>query len=563
MLWKTLQPEILKLHSDGLSVRAIARQLGCDRDVVGKAINRAGEGTPAHKNDPMPGNDTCQDAKPLAGGVIESPEVRRKKLSGRRFVITSAQNNTHVHRGFLNALYQFCQHRQAELLVSTFVYNKNGFQNGQKDDENIYYDPELVPFIIDESAELADGLVFCGELNILPTASNPLSGFDTYNGEASCIVPHAKVALQSVPTMKHRPAKMLYTTGAVTQRNYIQKKSGQKAEFHHVFGALLVEVDADGDWFCRQLIANDDGVFCDLHEEFGPDGVREAAVEAVNWGDIHVGKLPEGGEHVIVDILDTLKPKRQFVHDVLDFEVRNHHAIKDKFHWARMFTDGKDSVLDEIVEVGEFLNFMGREWCETVVVESNHDLALTRWLRETHTDFDPVNGEFYHLANARMYQGIRERDDNFQVMRWALESYGPPLVNVTFLAEDDSYVVKEIEFGMHGHLGPNGARGNPNNLKKVGTKANIGHVHSATIVDGVYAAGVAADLDMGYNKGPSSWSHSHIITYSNGKRAIVTCRGDKWRDMGLVIGQQVDPARQGMKRRKKQGAKNLGRLGLC
>lgn len=550
MIWKDLQPEILRLESEGLSHREIARKLKCDRDVVRKAVDRKDwkvepKEAPAKKKEP-PASD-----KPLVGGVIHAPDVRRKKLAGRRFVITSAQNNTNVHYGFLNALHQFCQHRNAELVVSTFTYNKSGFQNGQKDDDDLYYDPAIVPFVLDESCEVAKGLVFCGELNILPTAVDPLSGFDSYNGESSCIVPHTKMALKSIATMKGRDAKFLFTTGAVTQRNYIQKKAGQKADFHHVFGALYVEVDEDGQWFCRQLVANEAGVFCDLHEKFTPDGVSEVRVEAVNWGDVHAGKMSEGCEGVMLDILETLRPKYQFIHDVLDFEARNHHSIKDKFHWAKMLMGGRGSVLEEIREVGRFLRLIEREWCQTVVVESNHDLALTRWLREANTDFDPINGEFYHLANARIYQAIREGDNHFQPMRWALETYGPALSNTTFLMEDESFVLHDIEFGMHGHLGPNGARGNPNNLKKIGVKANTGHTHSATICDGVYVAGVSADLDMGYNKGPSSWSHSHIVTYETGKRAIITARGDKWRDMGMAI--EKTPPKQ--KKFKRRGAK--------
>jgi hypothetical protein len=35
---------------------------------------------------------------------------------------------------------------------------------------------------------------------------------------------------------------------------------------------------------------------------------------------------------------------------------------------------------------------------------------------------------------------------------------------------------------------------------------------------------------MGYNKGPSSWSHSHVITYPNGKRSIITLqKNGNWR----------------------------------
>ena len=82
---------------------------------------------------------------------------------------------------------------------------------------------------------------------------------------------------------------------------------------------------------------------------------------------------------------------------------------------------------------------------------------------------------------------------------------------------------------MHGHLGANGARGGANGFAKMGRKANVGHSHSAGIHDGIYTAGTSSDLDLRYNSGPSSWSHSHIVTYPNGKRAIITIWKGRWR----------------------------------
>ena len=55
------------------------------------------------------------------------------------------------------------------------------------------------------------------------------------------------------------------------------------------------------------------------------------------------------------------------------------------------------------------------------------------------------------------------------------------------------------------------------------------HTHQAGIYDGVYTAVTSSVLDLGYNRGPSSWSHSHIVTYANGKRAIITIWNGKWR----------------------------------
>ena len=106
--------------------------------------------------------------------------------------------------------------------------------------------------------------------------------------------------------------------------------------------------------------------------------------------------------------------------------------------------------------------------------------------------------------------------------------------SVKFLREDESFIICSenghgIECGMHGHLGPNGLRGNPAQFARMGRRANTGHTHSTGIHDGIYTSGTMSLLDMIYNKGPSSWSHSEIVTYPNGKRAIVTFWEGGWR----------------------------------
>jgi hypothetical protein len=73
--------------------------------------------------------------------------------------------------------------------------------------------------------------------------------------------------MKSLPGLGQDNARFLYTTGAVTERNYVQKKAGQKAEFHHNYGALMVEVDKEGTPFVRQLAADDTGAFQDLTDK--------------------------------------------------------------------------------------------------------------------------------------------------------------------------------------------------------------------------------------------------------------------------------------------------------
>jgi hypothetical protein len=474
-----------------------------------------------------------EDLRPLAGGSITAPDKLRTKLAGTRFVFTSAQNNTHVHEGFFKSLMNFCNEKDAELFISPFAYNKSGFQSGTKEDDSLWYDPKIVPYFFNESAQVARGLIFCGELDILPTAVNPLSGFENYTQNNSGIIPHTKVQMQSLPRMKGEDARFLYTTGAVTMRNYIQRKAGQKAEFHHVFGALYVEVDAAGDWFVRQLVAAEDGSFYDLTQKFSPDGVEDSRVAAITWGDIHLEKL----DYQVWDaawgmnndsMLNALNPEIQFVHDLTDFKARNHHNLDDPFFLAEMHHRGSGNVEKDLLRCGSFLQHITRHGNPAVVVESNHDQALERWLKTADIRRDPENAEFFHRAQEFIHRSIR-LNVPFHIFKWAVTRNGEIATGARFLKEDESVVVHGIEHGMHGHRGPNGSRGNPRGFRTVGRKVNIGHMHSAGIFDGVYVAGVSGMLDMGYNKGPSSWSHSHIVTYPNGKRTIVTMRNGKWR----------------------------------
>lgn len=482
-----------------------------------------------------------EDTRPVAGGTIDPPDRRRGSIAGKRFVFTSAQNNTFVHEQFWDNLLTFCEHNDAQLVVGKFRYNKSGFQNHTKDkDQDLWFDPKVVPYIVDESMELTDalsGVVWCGELDILPTAVNPLSGLDSYTHTASSIVPHAKVQLKSVPVLKGDPIKMLYTTGAVTQRNYIQRKAGQKAEFHHVFGALYVEIDKDGDHFARQLIADSKGSFYDLTTLYENGAVHsDQTVEAINWGDIHAEMIDpivakKGWQEWGGCMLDVLQPKYQFVHDLTDFKARNHHNIKNPHFLAERHFNSDGNVEDGMRQAGEILQQLDRDFCTTVVVESNHDQAFRRWLAEADIKQDPENAEYFHKSNAVLFGKIREGDPRFHIFEWAVREF-TDLDNTEFLDEDDSFVIcgdNGIECGMHGHRGPNGARGNPNALRNLGRKCNVGHTHSAGIMDGIYVAGISCQMDMGYNKGPSSWSQSHIVTYPNGKRTIITMKNGKWR----------------------------------
>lgn len=518
-------------------------------------------------------NDELVTPAPRITGQRKAKQTPRAKLPKKgkvkRYLCTSAQNNTYLHDELYVNLLAFAKHVGAEILVSRFAYQRSGLNRGgdkaewaptyedqrislspdetHKNPETLYgsdryvWAEEVYNHVSDERLELAPGLVWCGEWQRSPTTVNPLSGFQVYTGQKSAIFPHVKLCMESVPTSKHEPAKFNYTTGTITMRNYIQKGAGLKAEFHHNYGAALVEVDSDGDWFVRQITADSDGTFYDLDVKVQDGEVTTGhRIEGLTLGDIHEEKKDPTVHQLQAALHDALDPRNTFYHDIINSGARNHHDQKDPFKKFKRHVEGKENVRVEVDNAMLYLAYQADLWPNTthVVVDSNHDRALERWLRESDWRYDPINMMFYMESVHAKLKAISEGQDDFHMLtHWwlehdheGIETHG----NVRFLDEDESYVICDdshggIECGMHGHLGANGGRGNIRSFAKMGRRANIGHSHTAGIVEGIWQAGTSSFLDLEYNKGLSSWSHSHILTYANGKRCMITMRNGKYR----------------------------------
>lgn len=527
------------------SVRQTAKDLKLGRNTVRKRLDKAAELLGVNWKEPLMDGSVSgfeHDERPLP------PEGEANV-----YIISCAQNNTHVHTEFFENLIAYADHVGAELLISRYSYNKTAYGRWKpeenkpgvgpvgEDFEELFFDAAIDPYICDDRLKLAPTLYFCGELNIIPTAVRPLSGFESYPGHgASAIVPHTTIAMETIAALENHKVKFNYSTGTVTKKNYIQKKAGLKAEHHHCFGALIVEVDHNGDWWVRQINGTDEGSFQDLDNIVINKKVSSGnRIEAVNWGDIHqkvIDPVVEETNWGKGGILDTFKPKYQFFHDTIDFYARNHHNRKDPHSMFEKYVEGNDSVKQELQEVADFLNDRSyREWCKSVVITSNHDNALTRWLKETDYRTDPTNAVFFLSCQLALYKAIKNRLPNFHLVETVLYSLGVNQ-NVEFLRDNESFMIcgGEIECSMHGHLGINGARGTPLSFSKTGRKSNTGHTHTACIIHGAYVAGTSSELRLEYNTGLSSWSHSHILSYPNAKRSIITMRNGLYRPYCLL-----------------------------
>jgi hypothetical protein len=337
--------------------------------------------------------------------------------------------------------------------------------------------------------------------------------------------------------MQGEGVKLNYTTGTVTQRNYIQKREGVIAEFHHIYGALLVEVNSKGNWWVRQLNHDEGtGTLQDL-DVVAKNGKITTGnrVEAITYGDLHgtfADPVVVSASH---NMLNTLNPKIQFVHDVMEGASVNPHDRKYKNNHSRFHTwlRGLSRLDAELSQTAALLSTYQRRGVKMVAVDSNHDEAwIQRWLRDFDYRVDPANAELFLKLQEFMYAEIRsgKMPREVSVIEYAFKLVAN-LRGIKFLRPDESYLIcnRKIECGMHGHLGPGGRRGSPDNLSKMGRKANTAHTHSTGIFNGLYVAGTSSKLRWDYNLGPSSWTNSHVVTYANGKRAIITIYNGAWR----------------------------------
>lgn len=548
------------------SIEHVAAELGCSAKTV---HNRAGEMRSLRDNglevpELISRVGTGKGAPPLIvddeDSEDDAPQFYKRdliepvvydplKTKTRYFIFTSAQDASEIHEDFLGNLEAYAQWLgNCQIHIAGFTYSKKLFTDHEKHSDTVYWHERIWQYLTHDQIQVGDGLVFCGEMNTVPTAVTPLSGFETYTRDKWGIFPHAKIQLQSVATAKMARTKQLMTTGCITMPNYLQMKAGIKASFHHQIGAVLVELMPDGSFFCRHLHADGlgelEGGFYDLDRRVEAGNVTTGHhVEALSYGDIHHEKLDpevalttwgydvETGKTITRQntLLDSLRPRHQFFHDLSDFAPRNHHNIKDPHFLFKTHQQGVDNVELALIGCSGFLAETRRPFVSTKVIQSNHDNALLRWLKEADYRNDPVNALFFLETQTSYYRQLADGVSDPAIFEQVLRDFQvDALAGVEFVSEDDSYMILGTEFAMHGHLGANGARGNPRHYTKMGAKSVTGHTHSPQIIDGAYVNGVSGSLDMGYNRGLSSWAHAHTAMYQNGARVILTMMNGRW-----------------------------------
>lgn len=422
---------------------------------------------------------------------------KRKTKKSKSYIIIWAQNGTPLHIRFWENLLAYAEYKGAEIHVIAGRYSNptSVFQDRSEDK----WDSKVARYL-DANRHIIEDIEILSDIKVQPTASMPLSGMEGVTSWRSCIIGHPRLHYKQLAVLADSPEKRLLTTGACTLPNYTDSKAGKKGEFHHTFGFAII--DRDG---VRQVSADSKGDFCDYDVKVVDGKIDWAKASTAVFGDLHFGEHDPEALAKQIEVARHMNCDYVVLHDVFDGKSVNHHERGNPF---AVF----GCLEDEVNKITRWINSYSD--LQFVIVRSNHDEWLDRYIDEV--DWRKFRNKEYMIDI--ISERIRKGNNWKGAIPYLMEK---ECKNVICLDSDESFMVQDVELGIHGHIGINGGRGTGTSFKKLSQKTITGHTHSPLLIDGHMCVGTTTKLRLGYNKGASSWRHSMAIIHENGKRQLI------------------------------------------
>lgn len=476
--------------------------------------------------------DTAKKAFPEAfAGIIDyelftpAEFTRLKETVGayKRFVVTTAVQGCAVHKGFYKSLKNYCKKNDALLLV--MLCQDPAAAVGDTIDPLL--NQEEVVF---DNIGLNDN-IFCNSIKLSAKHIDPLTGLSRLGQrDGSFIYASPKQRLKMVPTSNTKPPVAVMTTGAVTIPNYkteryLSDRTAVIAHNDHVLGAIVVEIEDDTYFHFRQIQADRSGSFSDLDTYYQGDSTTKMRPEALVLGDWHSGETDPKAKAATFEMIKTLRPRRIVIHDGFNARCISHHEEKNRILRAQRAAKHELSLADELKEYARDLDELSNltpDLEEIVIVESNHDEHLDRYLSECRYVEDPQN----HALALRLAAAMLEGQDPVKA---GVEMAGVKSTKLRWLSRDEDYKIARVELGAHGDRGANGARGSLMSMEAAYGNSISGHTHTPEILRGAWQVGTLSKLKLPYNVGASSWVHTNCLLHRNGSRQLLNIFSGKWR----------------------------------
>jgi hypothetical protein len=456
-----------------------------------------------------------------------SKKEAREVASESRFIISCVQNNTGMEKA-LETVKRYSDYNDSRIILIPARYRNPTSQiEHEKGQDKIWWPKDALPYMIESEVPLHKNLKLMAHARVQATAVNPLTGFAPLTQGSSAIFGHAQVAMQTVPTPQNSLPGILHTTGSLSRRNYSKTKAGIKAEFHHSLGVCIVE--KKGKYFhLRHACIDRDGGFFDFTSYYSPKGItHDHRLPGIVTGDEHAIWMAEHARKGIYGsngIVDQCKPEVIVRHDVLDsYSCSHHHKHLEKVakHEWKLHR-----VLDELQATKDHIDSTTPDGSQNILVASNHNDHLLRWLNEVDIKKEPWNAALYHHLSSLVIDAIEMTDGGAEMPDpFALWASPQMQSDCIFPHRSEHLTIKGILVTLHGDVGPHGSRGSRRNLADLGIRVIIGHAHAPGICRGCYQVGTSTG-DLSYTRGPDGWMVTLALISPNGKRQLVNVMKD-------------------------------------
>lgn len=440
-----------------------------------------------------------------------------------RFVVTTAVVGCPVDEEFLASIQTYCRINSAMLLVlsSADPASKNAWTLDHRIGKE---------HVVVQDLRLNDNL-FVSTIKLSAKHVDPTTGLTRIGQRnGTFIYASPKQRLRCAAMANNRYPHVLMTTGAVTvpqyaTDRYMSERTAYVATHDHVVGAVVVEIEDDSQFHFRQIQADRNGEFVDVGYRYSKDGVRKESAAALVMGDWHSGETDPTAKSAWKEVCRRVSPDDLVVHDGFNGKSINHHESKKRLTQALKAQAGELDLKAEVTGFATDLDELS-SWPRrrVVVVESNHDQFLQRYLEDGTYVLDPHNCRFAVKLVGDAFE------ESLVPLKNAVELSGlKNKTKVRWIMADEGYQIAGIELGAHGHIGSNGQR-NPGlaNIETCYGESVTGHSHTPEILRGAWRVGTSSYLRLSYNEGPSSWLHTSCIVYRNGARQLINSFDGRW-----------------------------------
>lgn len=446
----------------------------------------------------------------------------------KKFIVTTAVADSKADVNFIKSLRVWAKENDAQIVIMPCESVTNSFEKKTATFDPVFNSPDFL-FVHDDT-ELNENISLCS-IQISAKQVKPITGLNRLNKrEGSYVFASPKQFLEYIPSGNNRGKNYsIMTPGACTLPSYytdtlVSKRLSYIAQHDHTLGAIIIEIKNDKLFDFRQIQSDENGSFIDLGKEYHSSGVITYHKDThIIFGDVHSAQIDWEAYNYFKEKFIDLDVKSIFLHDIFDGLSINHHA-NTIYERQERTLQNKNNLEQELRETYEVISKFDFDYGNPVVniVKSNHDEFLERYLKEGRYIDDPENHYFSLFIAPNVFYSGKEYDTLKKGIELAMEPLdGEIPLNWIFLQRSDSLKISDVECAAHGDLGLNGAKASLNTIEKVYGNAIVGHNHSAAIQRGVFRVGTISKLDMGYNRGPSSWTQTCCLLYENGQRQLI------------------------------------------